>query len=425
MDINSNNAHKGLRGSIEIPADKSISHRSVMFSALSKGAATITNFSKGADCISTLNLIQNLGCEVNYIDEKTLKIKSSGILRGIDKALDCGNSGTTMRLISGILAGQKFNSTLIGDESLQKRPMKRIIEPLSLMGAQIEHSDFKAPLNIKGTVLHGIDYKSKLSSAQVKSCILLAGLNAEETTTFTEPFKSRNHTELMLKYLGADIKINGNSVSIKKSDLIAKDLKIAGDISSAAFFMVAAAIVPNSEVIIKNIGLNPTRTGILDIMLEMGADIEILDKQNVCGEDIGDIKIKYSTLKGIEISGGIIPRLIDELPVIAILATQAQGQTIVKDAQDLRNKESDRISCLVTELRKIGIEITETEDGFVIEGKQPIKGDAQCECYHDHRLAMSLYVAGLVAQKPITIKEFQWVDISFPEFLGLMENLKA
>lgn len=424
MNIISEKLLNKLHGEIEIPADKSISHRAVMFSALAKGETIISNFSKGADCLSTLNIIKQLGCNVDFTDEKTLKIKTNGKLNAPTKDLDCGNSGTTMRLISGILAGQNFNSTLIGDTSLQKRPMKRIIEPLKLMGANIEHNEFKAPLKIIGSSLNAINYNSKLSSAQVKSCILLAGLNANDTTIFTEPYKSRNHTELMLDYLGADIKVEENTVFIKKSNLEAKNINVAGDISSAAFFMVAGAIVPNSNIIIKNVGLNPTRTGIIDILIQMGANITILDKKNIAGEDVGDVQIKHSELKGVEISGEIIPRLIDELPVIAILATQAKGKTTVKNAQDLRNKEADRISCLVKELRKIGVEIEETLDGFIIEGAQEIKGNAQCECYHDHRLAMSLYVAGLIAEKPILINEFQWVDISFPEFLKLMEKLK-
>jgi len=424
MDIISNKILNGLKGEIEIPSDKSISHRAVMFSALAKGETIISNFSRGADCHSTLNIINQLGCETEFINEQTLKIKSKGELKPPVQNLDCGNSGTTMRLISGVLAGQNFNCTLVGDASLQKRPMKRIIEPLGLMGAKIEHNEFKAPLKIHGAKLNSIDYQSKLSSAQVKSCILLAGLNAEGTTVFTEPFKSRNHTELMLDYLGADIKVNGNSIAIKKSNLIAKNMNIAGDISSAAFFMVAASITPNSKIIIKNVGLNETRTGVIDVLIKMGASIKVLDKQNIAGEEVGDVLVEYSELKGVEISGEIIPRLIDELPVIAVLATQANGKTIVKDAQDLRNKESDRISCLVKELRKIGVEIEETPDGFVIEGKQKIKGGAQCECYRDHRLAMSLYVAGLIAEKPVKINEFQWVDISFPEFLGLINKLK-
>ena len=424
MDVISEKIKNGLKGEIEIPSDKSISHRAVMFSALAKGETVVSNFSRGADCHSTLNIIKQLGADVENVDEKTIKIKSSGKLCSSLSALDCGNSGTTMRLISGVLAGQDFNSTLIGDESLQKRPMKRIIEPLELMGAKIAHNEFKAPLKVIGSKLRAIDYKSKLSSAQVKSCVLLAGLNADGTTIFTEPYKSRNHTELMLDYLGANIKVVGNTVSIKKSNLVAKNINVAGDISSAAFFMVAGSIVPNSNIIIKNVGLNPTRTGIIDVLIKMNADIEILDKRNIAGEDVGDVRVKYSELKGTEISGEIIPRLIDELPVIAVLATQASGKTIVKDAQDLRNKEADRISCLVKELRKIGVEIEETVDGFVIEGKQKIYGNAQCECYHDHRLAMSLYIAGLIAEKPVQINEFQWVDISFPEFLGLINKLK-
>ncbi len=424
MDIISCKISNGLKGEVEIPSDKSISHRAVMFSALAKGESVISNFSRGADCHSTLNIIKQLGCGAEFINEKTLKIKSDGQLKPPIQKLDCGNSGTTMRLISGVLAGQSFNCELFGDASLQKRPMKRIIVPLAQMGAKIEHNEFKAPLKINGTKLNAINYQSKLSSAQVKSCILLAGLNAEGITIFTEPYKSRNHTELMLDYLGADIKVDGNSVAIKKSNLIAKNINVAGDISSSAFFMVAASITPNSKIIIKNVGLNRTRTGIMDVLVKMGANIKILDKQTIAGEDVGDVLIEYSELKGVEISEEIIPRLIDELPVIAILATQANGKTTVKDAQDLRNKESDRITCLVKELQKIGIEIEETPDGFIIEGKQEIKGGTECECYHDHRLAMSLYVAGLIAEKPIKINEFQWVDISFPEFLGLMENLK-
>ena len=424
MNITVKNVKNGLKGTITIPPDKSISHRAVMFSALTGGKTKITNFSKGADCISTLNIIQQLGCDVKFIDENNLIIIAPNKLITPTQVLNCGNSGTTMRLISGILATQNFESTLIGDASLSKRPMKRIIEPLELMGAQICHNDYRAPLKILGKKLQPINYKSKLASAQVKSCILLAGLNTKGETTFEEPFKSRNHSELMLEYLGAEILSIGNKVSIKKSILQPKNLSIPGDISSAAFFIAAASIVPNSDIIVKNVGLNPTRTGIIDILQKMGANIEILNKKIECLEEIGDIRIKTSELNGAEIKAEIIPRLIDELPIIAVLASQANGKTIVKDAQDLRNKESDRISCLVKELTKIGINITETEDGFIIEGKTSIKGDAEVECYHDHRLAMSLYVAGLIAKKPITIKEFHWVDISFPEFLSLMEKIK-
>ena len=423
MNITVKNKSNGLNGIIEIPPDKSISHRAIMLSSLCNGKTIVKNFSVGVDCLSTLGIIKQLGCETKFIDEHTVEIKSKNIFNGQTLDLDCGNSGTTMRLMSGLLAGRNINCKLFGDESLSKRPMKRVIDPLTMMGAKISHNDYKAPLFINGTKLRAINYESKLSSAQVKSCILLAGLNTENETSYTEPFLSRNHTELMLEYLGANISTDKNRTFITKSDLVAKDLEVPGDISSAAFFICAALITPNSDIILKNVGLNPTRTGIIDVIEQMGGYIEILDKKLICNELVGDIRIKYAQLKGIEISGALIPRLIDELPVIAVLASQADGTTIVKDAQDLRNKESDRIKCLVSELRKIGIDIEETEDGFIITGKQTIQGNAEVECYHDHRLAMSLYVAGLISKNPITINEFQWVDISFPEFLKLMEKL--
>lgn len=416
---------KGLRGSVTIPSDKSISHRSAMFAALTGGVCEIENYSLGADCISTLNIIKELGAQVDFIGEKHLKINAVDVFKKDRYKLDCGNSGTSMRLFSGIMASREAESTLFGDESLSKRPMKRVILPLELMGAKFKHNDYKAPLIIQGSELFPIDYKTPMASAQVKSCILLAGLNTSGETKVTEPYVSRDHTERMLKYLDADIVTDGNVTKIKKSKLTPKNLKVCGDISSAAFFMVAGAVVPDSDIIIQNVGLNPTRTGILEIMLRMGADIEILDKRLECNEEVGDIRVKTSELKAVTIEGAVIPRLIDELPVIAVLATQAEGTTIVKDAQDLRNKESDRIKCLVTELRKIGVDIEETQDGFVIEGKQNLKGAAEVECYHDHRLAMSLYVAGLICEKPVCINEFQWVDISFPEFLPLMQAVSV
>lgn len=414
---------KGLRGCVEIPADKSISHRAVMFSSLAKGKSLIKNFSSGADPHSTLAVFEGLGIGHKFIDEKTLEIYSDGRLQTPADVLDCGNSGTTMRLMAGILAGQNFNSTMIGDASLSKRPMKRVIEPVSLMGGYIEAVDGHAPLKIYGRNLNGIDYVSKIASAQVKSCVLLAGMFADGITSVTEPYVSRNHTELMLKYLGADLAVDGKKVSIRRSELTAREISICGDISSAAFFIAAGLIVPNSEIILKNVGLNPTRTGILDVVRSMGGEVEVLDWRESAGEPVGDLRVRYSNLKACEISGEIIPRLIDELPIIAVLASQADGQTLVKDAGDLRNKESDRISALVCELKKIGVDIEETPDGFVINGKMSIKGGAEVETYHDHRLAMSLYVAGLVAEKEILIKDFQWVDISFPEFLTLFSSL--
>lgn len=413
----------GLKGEVIIPSDKSISHRAAMLASLTGGIVEIQNFSTGADCISTLNIIKKLGCEAKFLEEKHLKIDAAQAFRKDRYILDCGNSGTSMRLFSGILASRDIESTLYGDESLSKRPMRRIIIPLELMGAKIKHHDFRAPLIIKGKELFPIDYKSPIASAQVKSCILLAGLNTYGETKVTEPCISRDHTERMLKYLGADINMEGYTTRIKKSTLEPKNLKICGDISSAAFFMAAASIVPNSDITLKNVGLNPTRTGIIDVLKQMGADIAILDKYTDCNEEAGDIRIKTSDLKGITIEGAIIPRLIDELPVIAVIAAQAEGTTVVKDAGDLRNKESDRIKCLVTELKKIGVNIEETPDGFIINGKTKLKGAANTKCYHDHRLAMSLYVAGLICEQPVSIEEFQWVDISFPEFLPLMQSL--
>lgn len=422
-DIRISKLLEGLRGTVEIPADKSISHRAVMFSSLAKGRSLIKNFSSGADPHSTLDVFSKLGIKHNFIDEKTLEIVSDGELKVPAGELDCGNSGTTMRLMSGILAGQNFDSVLIGDESLSKRPMRRVIEPISLMGGEIQSVDGHAPLKIVGRPLHGIDYVSKIASAQVKSCVLLAGLFADGITSVTEPYISRNHTELMLKYLGADLTVDGKKVSVRGSKLEAKEIDICGDISSAAFFIVAGLIVPESDIILKNVGLNPTRTGILDVVRDMGGNIEILDKRESAGEISGDLRIRYSSLKACEISGEIIPRLIDELPVIAVLATQAQGQTVIKDAGDLRNKESDRIAAIARELKKIGAQIKETPDGFIINGKTLLEGGAEVETYHDHRLAMSLYVAGLVVRKEILVKDFQWVDISFPEFLNLFNIL--
>ena len=423
MDIISKRKEEPLKGSIEIPSDKSISHRAAMFSALTKGKVKISNFSKGADCHSTLGIIKDLGCDIEFINEKTLIVNANNALKTPSKDLDCGNSGTTMRLMAGLLSGQKFESKLFGDESLSKRPMKRVIEPLSCMGANIFHNDFKAPLIIKPAKLTAIDYNSPLASAQVKSCILLAGLNADGTTTITEPHKSRNHSELMLKYFGAEIEEKRNKVSIKKSQLSPKDITVCGDISSAAFFIVAALIVPDSEITLKNVGINETRSGIIDVVKAMQGDIQILNERELSNERVADIKIRYSSLKATTIEGEIIPRLIDEIPAIAVLATQAEGTTIIKDAQDLRNKEADRIAAMVSELKKIGANIEETPDGLIINGKSTLSGDAQIECYHDHRIAMSMYLAGLICKKPIQINEFQWVNISFPEFLQLINNL--
>ena len=416
----------GLMGEITIPSDKSISHRAAIFSLLCEKPLKITNFSKGEDCHSSLNIVKSLGAKIEFSSEKDLIITPPKNIKAPRDDLYCGNSGTTMRLMSGILAAQNFNSVLYGDESLSKRPMKRVIEPLAQMGAKIVSNEFKAPIKIFGQNLKGIDYKSPLASAQVKSCLLLAGLFAEGQTSVEEPYISRDHSEIMLEYLGAKISRENTKVTVKSLNgqkLSSKDIEIPGDISSAAFFLAAGAIVPNSKIKIKNVGLNPTRTGIIDILLNMGADLIIQNERVLNGEKIGDVIISTSNLKGTTISGDIIPKLIDEIPIIAVLATQAQGQTVIKDAQDLRNKESDRIKVMADGLKSIGAKIKETPDGMIIQGKTDLQGGVIINSFHDHRVAMSFYVAGLICKKPLKISGFEWVKISFPEFEELMKSL--
>lgn len=413
-----------LRGEIEVPSDKSLSHRGIIFSSLAKGRSVIKNFSTGQDPHSTLNLFKDLGVEIEEFDEGLVVVNSTGVLKKPERSLDCGNSGTTMRLVAGILSGQNFSSVLYGDESLSSRPMKRIIEPLTQMGAIISSNNGKAPLEILGSRLHGISYVSQIASAQVKSCLLLAGLFASGKTTVLEPYLSRNHSEILLQHMGANISIGEKSVTIEKSELKPIEMEICGDISSAAYFIVAALIVPNSCLVLKNIGLNPTRVGVLEVVQKMGGQISIIDKKEICGELVGDIKVEYSQLKGCKISGEIIPRLIDEIPIIAVLATQADGETVIADANDLRNKESDRIATVVSELRKLGANIEETKDGMIIYGKTDLVGGSTVQTYCDHRIAMSLYVAGLVAKKEICIDGFEWVNISFPSFEKLFEQVK-
>lgn len=413
----------GLKGEITAPADKSVSHRAAIILSLAKNKSIIKNFSQGADCLSTLKVLNDLGVETNFGSGGELFINSENGLKIPENELFCGNSGTTMRLMTGVLAGQNFNCVLTGDQSLSKRPMKRIIEPLEFMGAKIISNENKAPLKIFGAQLQGIDYFSPLSSAQVKSCVLLAGLFAQGKTKFHEPYISRNHTERMLEFLGAEITVSNNSVSIKKSQIKPKTIIVPGDISSAAFFIAAALIVPNSDIIIKNVGLNLTRTGILEVLQKMGANIEILNKNLVSNEETGDLRVKFSELKACTIEGELVPKLIDELPVLALLASQARGVTVIKDAIDLRNKESDRISTVVSELKKLGAKIEETQDGFIIKGQSSLEGGVKVESYHDHRLAMMLYIAGLICNKPVLINDFEWVNISFPDFEKIMVNL--
>ena len=418
----------GLSGEITIPPDKSISHRSLIFGFLTNSKIKIKNLSVCEDCISTLKILKQLGAKYEFISKNDLILDSSNVLKKGEFVFDCGNSGTTTRLLSGFFARSNYQATLKGDKSLSKRPMKRIIEPLRLMGADIESNENKLPLKIKGKKLNAITYNSPIASAQVKSCLLLAGLGIDDETVIYEPSLSRNHSEIMLEYLGADIKTGKNEkgyfTKIKKSPLISKDIEISGDISSAAFFMVGAAIIPDSSILIKNVGINPTRTGILDVFNQAGVDYKLLNKRKISNEEVCDISVKYTkNIKPFEIKGDMVPRLIDEIPILALLATQAQGKTIVCDAQDLRNKESDRIKTITEAFKKADVEIKENIDGFEIQGKKEINKELNLETFLDHRLAMTYFVLSLINKKETKIKGFDCVNTSFPEFLNLFNLL--
>ncbi len=417
---------KKLNGEITIPGDKSISHRAVMFGSLAKGTTRVTHFLQGADCLSTISCFRKLGIEIENTPEEIL-IHGKGLhgLSAPSEILDAGNSGTTTRLISGILAAQNFNVTLTGDASICKRPMKRIITPLSMMGAKItsKNGNDCAPLYIEGNRLHGIHYDSPVASAQVKSSILLAGLYADGKTSVTEPFLSRNHTELMLRAFGADVTSEGTTATISpEPDLNAIEINVPGDISSAAYFIAAGLIVPNSEILIKNVGINPTRDGILKVALEMGGDITILNEHTDGGELTADLLVKSSSLHGITIEGGIIPTLIDEIPVIAVMAAAAEGVTIIKDAAELKVKESDRIAIVTENLLHMGCDIDPTDDGMIIRGGKPLHG-GNLNSYLDHRIAMSFAVAALIAEGDTHMKDAECVDISYPTFYRDLNSL--
>ncbi|MCI1959457.1 MAG: 3-phosphoshikimate 1-carboxyvinyltransferase [Clostridia bacterium] len=417
-----------LNGTITVPGDKSISHRSVMLGSISNGTTHVSGFLTGADCLATVDCFRKMGIEID-INGTNVTIHGKGMhgLKKPDAQLDCKNSGTTIRLISGILAAQPFNCSITGDASIQKRPMDRIRNPLALMGAKIDGNENKklyAPLKITGAKLTGIHYTLPVASAQVKSAVILAGLYADGETVITEPEPTRDHTEIMLNYLGADISHNGFDIICRPvKELYAKDIYVPGDISSAAYFMVAAAITDNSDITITNVGVNPTRTGIIDVLNAMGADIKIINEKNVCGEKVADIRVKNSKLKGTEIGGAIIPRLIDEIPIIAVCACFADGTTVIKDAQELKVKETNRIKTVVEELKKMGADITETDDGMVINGTGMLKG-AEINSHDDHRIAMSMAVAALKAKDSTTIENAESVDISFPGFFNFLEKLK-
>lgn len=416
-----------LKGSFTIPSDKSISHRSVMFGSLAKGTTHITNFLMGEDCLSTIRCFRDLGVTID-VQPETHEVWVHGKgLHGLQPAhhvLDCGNSGTTVRLISGILSGQNFETTLTGDASIQKRPMKRVTLPLSQMGAHLEaKEDNFCPITIYPSQLKGIDYISPVASAQVKSAILLAGLYADSPTSVTEPAISRDHTERMLTAFGASIITDGQKVTINPcKELYATDIVVPGDISSAAFLMVAALITPNSEITIKNVGINPTRRGILDVLLRMGANITCLDEKTVGGEPVCDLLVQSSKLHGTTIDGDIIPTLIDEIPILAVAALFAEGETIIRDAAELRVKESDRIETLCTELYKLKADITPLPDGMIIRGGTLLEGGALLESYHDHRIAMSLSILASRLDTPCTLEHAECVAISFPNFFELLST---
>ncbi|WP_444139814.1 3-phosphoshikimate 1-carboxyvinyltransferase [Blautia stercoris] len=408
-----------LKGEITVPGDKSISHRGIMLGALANGTTSITNFLKGADCLSTISCFQKMGIEIEETENEIL-VHGKGLhdLSAPKEILDAGNSGTTTRLISGILAGQNFSCDLTGDASIQKRPMKRIMTPLSMMGADITsvHNNGCAPLHIKGAPLKGISYQSPVASAQVKSCVLFAGLYADGKTSVTEPFLSRNHSELMLSSFGASVQTCGTTATIEPEPVLtAQKVEVPGDISSAAFFIAAGLLIPGSELLIKNVGINPTRDGILRVCRQMGANLELLNTRTQCGEPVADILVKHSELNGTVIEGDLIPTLIDELPVIAVMAACANGETIVRNAEELKVKESNRLEIIVHHLSEMGCDITGTEDGMIIRGGKPLHG-AVLDSHLDHRIAMSFAVAGLVADGETEITNADCVNISYPGF---------
>ncbi|MBS6507651.1 MAG: 3-phosphoshikimate 1-carboxyvinyltransferase [Paraclostridium bifermentans] len=417
-----------LKGTVELIGDKSISHRAIMFSSIAKGTTRIKNFLMGQDCLSTIDCFRKMGVNID-INDKEVIVKGVG-LRGLKKPneiLNVGNSGTTIRLMMGIIAGNEFESTVIGDESIGKRPMKRVTDPLRLMGCSIKGNDDAnfTPITIYGGNLNGIEYKMPVASAQVKSSIILASLYADSSSTIIEKSKSRNHTEIMLKSFGADIKSNGLKIDVQpvRELFSVGNINVAGDISSAAFIITAASIVEGSEVLIKNVGLNETRTGIIDVLEAMNGNFEIIDKRVESGEVVGDLIVRYSNkLIGTTIDSSLIPRLIDEIPVIAILATQANGTTVIKDAKELKVKESNRIKAVVDNLKNMGAEIEELEDGMVIKGKTKLKG-ANIKTFNDHRIAMAFSVASLISEGKLNLDNTACIDISFPGYFDLINNL--
>ncbi len=415
-----------VSGEIVVPGDKSISHRSIMLGAIANGVTTVRGFLRGEDNMSTMHAFRAMGVEI-VDDGETIHITGRGLhgLREPGDVLDCGNSGTTIRLITGLLSGQSFFSVVTGDQYLRKRPMKRVVEPLSRMGARIagRSGGTLAPLAISGGSLKGIDYQSPVSSAQIKSSLMLAGLYADGETTVSEPSLSRDHSERMFQLFGASLVRHDKGVTVRGGvELTAQEVTVPGDISSAAFFIVAALITPNSELLIKNVGVNPSRTGVIDILQAMGGNIQLLELRDVSGEPVADILVRSSHLKGITISGSVVPRAIDEFPAICVAAARAEGVTIIRDAKELRVKETDRITAIADNLRKLGITVTESEDGMDITGSEQLLGGI-VDSSGDHRIAMSMSVAALVASSTITVTDISCVATSFPSFFPLLEKV--
>jgi len=413
-------------GEIAVPGDKSITHRALMLGALARGVTEVKGYLDARDCLSTIRCLQQLGVKITPQGNNLIIEGRNMVLKQPADILDAGNSGTTARLLLGILAGQPFKTMLTGDKSLRSRPMKRVTEPLGLMGAAIEGEGGTGnlPLAVSGGDLRAINYKSPRASAQVKTAVLLAGLYAEGETTVEEPHRSRDHTELMMKKFGVPIRSEGLKVALEGRPVLrGSQVRVPGDISAAAFMMVAAAVIPDAEVLLKDVGINPTRSGIIEALQEMGAYLELQNKRSWGEEPVADILVRGGKrLEGITLQGEIIPRLIDEIPVIAVAAALAEGKTVISDASELRVKESDRISELCAQLQKLGVQITETEDGMIIDGGKQLKG-AEVESCGDHRIAMALAVAGLVAEGETAVHGAEVINISFPKFMPSMRSL--
>jgi 3-phosphoshikimate 1-carboxyvinyltransferase len=419
-------AKKPLRGELTVPGDKSIAHRAVIFASVASGRSRISNLSAGDDNSRTVRAFRQLGVEI-FREGEALCVNGRGWggLSAANEAIDCGNSGTTMRLLSGLLAGRPFASRLDGDSSLRQRPMQRVIDPLRRMGARISSTNGTglAPLEIQGGKLRGIDYQTPIASAQVKSAILLAGLQADGVTTVEEPLKSRDHTELMIRGFGGDISINGRSVTIKGCQVLsARTLRIPGDLSSAAFFMVAAAITPGSDLTIREVGCNRTRDGVIEVLRRMGSSIEFMNPRVEAGEPIADLRITSGALRGVEVGPELVARTMDEYPILAVAAAVAEGTTRFSDVKELRYKESDRIATMTEGLRRLGVDVEEREDGMIIRGRRRLQG-ASVRSFGDHRVAMSMAVAGLASDGGVEIEDPACVDVSFPNFFELLESL--